>query len=189
VQDTRYNPAIHHRRSIRLKGWDYRQPGAYFVTLVTEGRDLLFGDVANGAVALAFPGTIAETLWLCLPQQFAHVRLDEFVVMPNHLHGLIWLTAKDEGAVAPAAMTPEPAPPQPRLLPGSLGAILGNYKSLVTRRINAVRHTPGGLVWQSNYYEHIIRNGRALEAIREYIHNNPSHWERDPDNPLVWGHH
>jgi REP element-mobilizing transposase RayT len=176
----RYNPNIHHRRSIRLKGWDYRHPGAYFVTLVTRDREPLFGFVDGGTVKTTQAGLIAQTLWRNLPYHFAHVRLDEFIVMPNHLHAIIWL-ATNEGL--PDA--DPPASPTRRLLSGSLGAVVGSYKSQVTRRINAMRHTPGAVVWQVNYYEHIIRNERALAEIRQYIRDNPMRWEGDPENPTL----
>lgn len=175
-----YDPTIHHRRSIRLKGWDYRQPGSYFVTLVTHDREPLFGLVDGGTVTLTPLGLIAQTLWRNLPRHFAHVRLDEFIVMPNHVHGIIWLTANVRPPDADL-----PASPARQLLPGSLGAVIGSYKSQVTRRINAMRHTPGAAVWQVNYYEHIVRNDRALAAIRQYICDNPMRWEGDPENPAL----
>ncbi|MCG2768159.1 MAG: transposase [Chloroflexota bacterium] len=192
---TRYDPDKHHRRSIRLKGYDYTLPGAYFVTIVTHGRELLFDD--------AILHRVVETFWQRIPGHTLHVELDEWVVMPNHLHGIIIITDPVVGAthspLNPSMKRPSgPAtgfqserdqhgnasPLQATGPPsGSLGAIIGNFKSVTTRRINRVRHSPGLRVWQRNYYERIIRNERELNAIRQYICDNPSHWADDEENP------
>ena len=198
---TRYDPDKHHRRSIRLPVWDYRQAGAYFVTLVTYDRGTLFGQVVNGEMVLSPFGRVAATMWQRLPSHFSCVRLDEFVVMPNHLHGIIWLVnasggrgeasstetrqsessmpGEGEGQCAAIRRMPHPC----KMQPGSLGAIMGNFKSVATRRINRMRHTPNALVWQRNYYERIIRNERELDAIRRYILDNPNRWDEDGENP------
>ncbi len=191
----RYDPAKHHRRSIRLKGYDYTLPGAYFVTIVTHQRALLFDDPVLRRVA--------ETMWQRIPRHFPHVTLDEWVVMPNHIHGILVITddarrgeasqqtdfstdrAAQDGALSeknPPSREASPLPPVGPS-PGSLGAIVGNFKSVATRRINRIRHSPGTLVWQRNYYEHIIRNERELNAIRQYIRHNPARWAEDAENP------
>ncbi len=178
----RYDPEKHHRRSIRLQGWNYAQPGVYFVTLVVYGRELLFGRVVNGEIHLSEFGEIARDEWLASADIRREIRLDEFVVMPNHLHGIVWIIA-DVGATG---RSPQPgrSPLPPRgPAPQSLGSFIAGYKSAVTKRINQIRGTPGNLVWQRNYYEHIIRNERGLDAIRRYIRNNPAHWAQDPENP------
>jgi REP element-mobilizing transposase RayT len=163
-----YDPAKHRRRSIRLKGWDYRTPGAYFVTICTYQQQCLFADARFRE--------IAELTWRLIPEQphAVHAQLDEWVVMPNHLHGIVILTSVigEEG---------DPVPER-GATPRSLPTIIGNYKSLVTRRINNVRRTPGRKVWQRGYYERIVRNERELEAIRRYIRANPDRWAEDREN-------
>jgi len=191
---TRYAPGKHHRRSIRLRGYDYALPGAYFVTIATHGRQLLFEDTVLHRVV--------ETFWRRIPGHTPHVELDEWVVMPNHLHGIIIVT-DPVGATHSSRNSSMKSPPGPATeiqlereqlghaspLPatgppsGSLGAIIGNFKSVTTRRINRVRHSPGLRVWQRNYYERIIRNQRELNAIRQYIHDNPARWADDEENP------
>jgi REP element-mobilizing transposase RayT len=196
------DPKRHHRRSIRLQGYDYRQSGACFVTICTHQRELLFNDPLLRRVA--------ETLWQRIPRHFAHVRLDAWVVMPNHIHGII-IIANDPGRgeaspeatsatqpVAPAgsgsgweSVAGDASPLQPRrpsgVAPGSLGAIVGNFKSVTARRINHLRRTPGMPVWQRNHYEHIVRDERALHAIRQYIAGNPARWAWDTYSPAAVG--
>ncbi|RME13326.1 MAG: transposase [Ardenticatenia bacterium] len=188
-----YDPNRHHRRSIRLKGYDYTQPGAYFVTICTHERAHLFGRVVDGEMVLNAWGEIVRDEWFRTADIRANVELyaDEFVVMPNHVHGIIWIVETDETDVG---ATRQVAPTNRRVAPtdrprgpvsGSLGAIIGQYKSAVTRRINIQRNTPGGRVWQRNYYEHIIRTERALHAIRRYIADNPRRWHLDRHNPAA----
>jgi REP element-mobilizing transposase RayT len=191
---SQFDPQKHHRRSIRLKGYDYTQTGAYFVTVCAQDRVCLFGDVADGDMVLNPFGRVAVTYWQRIPRHFPHVQLDAWVVMPNHVHGIIVIT-NGRGEALPAASvsteellhfetdlsTLDTGSNASPLQSGSLGAIVGNYKSITTRRINKMRHTPGERVWQRNYYERIIRNDRELDAIRQYIANNPLHWEQDPE--------
>jgi REP element-mobilizing transposase RayT len=162
---SRYDPNKHHRRSIRLRQYDYTQPGAYFVTLVTHGRELTFDDSVLCRVA--------ETMWQRIPRHFPFVELDECVVMPNHVHGILVIVDQNANNDTP------PSGPAS----GSLGAIVGNFKSVTARRINRIRKTPGTPVWQRNYYERVIRNERELNAIRQYIRDNPAHWAEDRENP------
>ena len=189
------------RRSIRLPGYDYTQPGAYFITLCTHGGECLFDDPVLRRVV--------EKAWVELPRHFSRLSLDDWVVMPNHFHGIPMLSdVRDVGAmhsyqslaptrgIAPAEIpdvaiglpgnaSPLPFPSgAPR---GSLGAIIGNFKSMTTRRINRIRKTPGMPVWQRNYYEHIIRTERALNAIRKYITENPTRWRLDKYNTQAGG--
>lgn len=174
-----YNPDIHHRRSIRLKGYDYTQNGAYFVTIVTYQREHLFGKVVNGVMRLNEWGEIARREWFKTVELRPYVELfeDEFVVMPNHAHGIIWVNNDVVGAERRSA--PTTAPTQPTVTAGSLGAIVRAYKSAVTYAINAARQTRGVMVWQRNYYEHIIRNNAELNRIRKYIIENPLKWADD----------
>ena len=177
----RYDPNRHRRRSIRLKEWDYTQPGAYFVTICSHTRAPLFGRVVDGDMVLNEYGEIVRACWREIPDHFPHVELDAFVVMPNHIHGIIVIVDHIVGATH-ASPLPENVPPRGPAS-GSLGAIVGSFKSTVTKRINIGRGTPGAPVWQRNYYEHIIRNDRALNAIRHYITENPLRWHLDRYNP------
>ena len=170
------------RRSLRLPGYDYRTPGAYFITIVTHERRSLFGRVANDSVEPTAMGAIAQELWLEIPQHFPHVQLDAFIVMPNHIHGLILLAWSPEVGARHAVPLPRAeAFGQPR--PGSLPTIVRSYKSAVTRRINLQRQTPGHPVWQRNYWEYVVRSEAALARIRDYIAANPYRWRQDPLNP------
>jgi len=187
----KYDPQRHHRRSIRLRGYDYTRPGAYFVTIVTRRRECLLGEIVDGKMVLSEYGRIVAEEWERTALVRPYVRLDEFVVMPNHIHGIIWIVGDDAvgatrpvGAtrrVAPTGSTTGGRPTGPRA--GSLGAIIAQFKSAAAKRINQIRGTPGVPVWQRNYYEHIVRNERALNAIRQYIRNNPARWTDDRENP------
>jgi REP element-mobilizing transposase RayT len=173
-----YNSEKHHRRSIRLKDYDYTQAGAYFVTVCTYARACLFGDVVEDAVNLNECGQIVYTEWLKSAEIRPEIELDIFVIISNHLHGIVVITGVGAHGRAPllnhASLYRQPK---------SLGSFIAGYKSTVTKQINLNRHTPGLPVWQRNYYEHIIRNDRALIAIREYINQNPLRWHLDLYNP------
>lgn len=162
------NKPIRRRKSIRLKNWDYAAPATYFVTICTWHRTHLFNDPRFRE--------IAEYAWLYIPNHphARHVILDEWIVMPNHLHGIITLTDCSGQQVINR--------PKQSTRARSLPSILGNYKSLVTRRINNLRHTRGGKVWQRGYYESIVRNNQSLRNIRRYIQANPARWAEDRDN-------
>jgi len=187
----KYDPERHHRRSLRLPGHDYASSGAYFVTLVTYERVCWFGEVAdagvNCQVMLSEYGRIAREEWFCTAQRRPNVILheDEFVVMPNHVHGIIWIMEDEVGAQRRCAPTMHDHNPSLYVAPGSLGAIVRAYKSAVARRINALRKTPGAPMWQRNYYEHIVRSEKELALIQEYIAHNPSRWHEDWENPAA----
>ncbi|MFA9404514.1 MAG: transposase [Anaerolineales bacterium] len=177
------------RRSIRLRNYNYSQPGAYFVTICALDRDCLFGDVVNGKVALNELGGIAQRCWYEIPDHFLNVELDEFIVMPNHVHGLIMIAGATHASPVQKILNTAQKPR--RILPrgvksGSLGAIIGSYKSAVTRQINTIHNTPGAKLWQRNYYEHIIRSDNEMNRIRRYISQNPAKWKFDRENPSVW---
>jgi putative transposase len=163
------------RHSIRLKNYDYAREGAYFVTICTADRKATLTGPAYRA--------IIEQTWTDLPNHYPNVQVDEFVVMPNHVHGIIVLTSEGNGwAGLRPAPTDEIASTQPaKEYP--LSEIVRAFKSFSARRINEVRQTPGIPFWQRNYYEHIIRNDIDLYEIREYIVNNPASWELDEQNP------
>ena len=178
----RHDAENHHRRTLRLPGYDYTQAGAYFVTVVARNRECLFGEVVDGEMRLNALGEIVRDEWLQSPTVRPDVDLDVFLVMPNHLHGIIVLTNHTVGATRRVA----PTPGRPRgPIPGSIGAIVGQFKSAVTKRINAARGASGALLWQRNYYEHVIRTEDELNRIGQYILDNPACWAEDPENPVA----
>lgn len=169
-----FNATHHHRQSIRLQGYDYTYPGAYFVTLVTEGREELFGEIVDGELTLSFLGRCAEKQWRQLPARFTHIDLDAFVVMPNHVHGIIVIREADrQGDHHPPGV----------LQAGGLGAMVRAYKSSVTLRFHQMRGCENLSLWQRNYYEHVIRGDADLERLRLYIQSNPMQWSLDQENP------
>lgn len=176
VQDT----TRHHRCSIRLKGYDYSQAGAYFITIVTRDRACLFGEVVDGEMRLNDVGKLVRDEWLRTRNIHPNVELDAFVVMPNHFHG-ISIINDSVGAIheSPLQMTMT----QRRNM--ALPKLIGRFKMLSSKRINEMRGTLGVPVWQRNYYEHIIRNLESLNRIREYIANNPLQWMLDRENPDI----
>lgn len=175
-----YNPDKHHRRSIRLKGYDYTQPGAYYITLCTQARQCLFGDVVAGKMRLNSLGAIAFNYWQAIPDHFAHIQLDVFVVMPNHLHGI--LVIRDTPIKVQPACNPTEKFGKP--VPGSIPTVIRSYKAAVTKQINLICNTKyTSLIWQRNFYEHINRDEQSLEMIRRYITENPWRWADDPENP------
>ena len=182
----KYDPQLHHRRSIRLKGYDYSSAGAYFVTVCTNNRECLFGDIREGKMVLNECGEIVSLKWKNIPAHFGNVELDEFVIMPNHIHGIIIIVDTIVGAKHSLNASPLhlPLPLQYGTSPGSLPAIMQNFQSVTTRKINQIRCSLGNKFWQRNYYEHVIRNEKELNALREYIVNNPLKWDLDKDNPI-----
>lgn len=171
-----YNPAIHHRRSIRLPGYDYAQAGAYFVTICTHDRELPLGDVVDGELQMSNLGCIADQAWCWLAGQYAYVRLDAHIVMPNHLHAILWIVEEPTPPSRHSAAKHKP-----------LGRLLGAFKTVSTAWANRLQGTAGDPLWQRNYYEHIIRTERALEAIRRYIVENPLRWDVDRYNRSASG--
>jgi len=169
------------RRSIRLKGYDYSQPGAYFITIVTQDRVCLFGVVVDGEMRLNEWGEIARQCWFDIPAHFPDAALDECVVMPNHIHGVIVLVDSPVGATHESPLPTRPRGPKRQ----SIASIVGSSKSAVSKRINHHRGTPGAPVWQRNYYEHITRNEQSLNRIRQYIADNPQRWAFDRENPAA----
>lgn len=167
-----YDPAVHHRRSIRLRGYDYAQAGAYFVTICTAGRACILGEIVDDQIALSPAGEIVARVWDGLPTHYPFLELDEFVVMPNHVHGIVILSETDpEGAGL------KPAPTHP------LSEIVRGFKTYSSRLINELREVRGQPVWQRGYFEHVIRNERSLNEIRRYIAENPARWAFDHENP------
>ena len=191
-----YDPQKHHRRSIRLKGYDYRQAGAYFITLCIRERECILGEVINGRVYLSQLGQIVQKEWYRTAAVRRNVELDVFVIMPNHIHGIIIITDNSRATRQNLSISPDDcekrvAPtreimekPRPKgAASGSLGAIVGQLKSMSAKRINRVRQTPGVPVWQRDFYDHIIYRSESLQAIRQYILDNPLRWTDDSENP------
>jgi len=185
-------PPLHRRRSIRLPGYDYSQAGAYFVTIVTQDRACLFGDVVDGEMRWNDIGQMVAAEWDALPNRFPTVALDAFAIMPNHIHGIIVIAtnenANDVGAGLVPAQDMTTTGATTRVAP-TVGDIVGAFKSLTTvcytHGIKTYRWPPfRHHLWQRNYYEHIIRNEESLNRIREYIVNNPIQWDLDRENPV-----
>lgn len=176
-----YNPDIHHRRSIRLPGYDYSLGGVYFLTLCTYQREALFGRIADGAMHLNDSGKIVQDEWLRTASIRPEVQLDTLVVMPNHLHAIVLFSPTTgrgvEGSVGAHGRAPLHRSPK------SLGSLVAGFKASATKHVNQVRHNPGAPVWQRNYYERIIRNECELTRIRDYVAMNPSRWSDDDLNP------
>ncbi|MGF1513455.1 MAG: transposase [Elainellaceae cyanobacterium] len=170
-QPMKYDPKKHHRRSIRLKGYDYASAGAYFITICAYQRKRLFGQVVNGEMELNLIGRTARGHWMKLPKHHRHLHLDEFIIMPDHMHGILILDHGISGMDLPSSN----APGSKR---HSLSEIIRGFKTFSTRRINQIRQTPGISVWQRNFYEHIIRDEIAMQNIRRYIQANPASWQR-----------
>ena len=163
----KYDPQVHHRRSVRLVGFDYSQAGAYFVTICTHNRELsLQADSVRDAVRSA---------WCGLPARFPSIALDEFVIMPNHIHGIIIL----EGGAASSAPTVLGAASSAP----TLGRVVRAFKSLSGIEANRALGRSNRPFWQRDYYEHVIRDEGELESIRQYIQANPGNWSDDPENP------
>jgi len=183
----KYDPAKHHRRSIRLKGYDYASPGWYYLTICTyEGR-FLFGEIIRDEMHLSEMGAIAQECWNEIPQHFPCASLDVSSVMPNHLHGIVKIGEGARHGVPVQSQSRGAAFGKP--VSDSLATMVGLFKQAVTRRVRAghatvrARHGVPLHIWHENYNEHIIRNERELNRIREYIRTNPQRWPDDVQNP------
>jgi REP element-mobilizing transposase RayT len=168
---------IEFRRSTRLTRFDYRSSYAYFVTICVRDRACVFGSIASDAVSLSRRGIVARDCWLDIPNHHPHVELDAFVIMPNHMHGILLF-------VGDAPLDGSTPVSRPGLAaPGSLGAVVGSYKAAMSRTINRLRPGSGTGLWQPNYYDHVIRSDRSRDRIRDYIDSNPLRWAQDAENP------
>lgn len=203
----KYNPQIHHRRSIRLKGYDYSQAGLYFITICIHNRECLFGEIIGRIqnvgvenfkplpqpeMKLNDAGKIANECWLEIPKHFPNAVLHEHIVMPNHVHGIIELMGNDVTNAIPHVVGVENFQSLQhdttnqnkfqKMIPRSIGSIVKGFKIGVTkwfRDIKTEDFPPQRQVWQRNYYEHIIRNEQSYQTISNYIINNPAKWEED----------
>ncbi|MFZ0131979.1 MAG: transposase [Desulfobacterales bacterium] len=175
------NFAIHHRRSIRLQGYDYSRAGAYFVTICTKHRKCLYGNIVEGRMRMNEAGLMVQACWDAIPDHFPQVELDAFVLMPNHVHGILSMVGSiTVGAKNFSPLTPFTPLTHPHGTSKTIGSVVRGFKIGVTkwmRHNTAVRD-----IWQRNYWERIIRDEVELNRIREYIQNNPVQWETDPLN-------
>ena len=181
-----YDPEKHHRRSIRLRHYDYSQPGLYYVTIVVNDRRCLFGDVVDAQMVESEAGKMIREVWNQLPCRFLSVALDRFIVMPNHMHGIIRLVVgarcdgPDDGGAATRGAATRAAP--------TLGDVVGAFKSLATHAYTIGVKQRGwqrfnGTLWQRNYYEHVVRDEFEWAGIQNYIRDNPLNWTLDCENP------
>ncbi len=186
----RYDPEKHHRRSIRLKNYDYSRAGAYFVTVCTQNRECIFGSIDDGKMVFTEHGYMVHRIWNELSIKYSDIEIDEFVVMPNHIHGIIILPVGAGPRACPnTEQSKKKGQPQgvaPTRL--SLADVVHHFKSFTTAQYRiGIKHSDwqsfSGKLWQRNYYEHIIRNENDLNSIREYIRYNPLKWDEDEENP------
>ena len=164
------------RKSPRLSGYNYAQSGAYFITICAVGRAHLFGKIVDDEMVWNGYGKIAQEEWERTPQIRREIDIDLFVVMPNHFHAIVLIVGDDSDA---DERPTDAQPCVPARAPRSLGSLIAGYKSVVTKRINMLRNTPGEPVWQGRYHDHIIRNEKSLNKIREYVLYNPVRWRED----------
>lgn len=175
------NQSISQRRSIRLYEYDYSQEGLYFVTICTQDKVCLFGEIVEEEMVLNDVGNMAKECWLAIPEHYHHVELHEFVIMPNHIHGIIGICA----AVGANKHSPDniqfssPVKTIGSVIRGFKIGVMKRYKEYVMRAniYSPLRQTAS--IWQRNYYEHIIRNDDSYQKITEYICENPKHWQTD----------
>jgi putative transposase len=170
---------IHHRRSIRLKGYGYSQPGYYFVTICTRNRECILGNVVDGRMQLSKMGQLVQIVWKDLLKRFEDLELDKFTVMPNHILGII--TIVGAGLALPNQGAASSAPTKDVSI--RLVDVVRAFKSISAIKVNRFLSRLGVPLWQRNYYEHIIRNEESLNRVREYIETNPLRWELDRENP------
>ena len=171
LNDRGYDPKIHHRRSIRLKEYDYSQPGAYFITICVHNRERIFGNIVNGNMKLNIYGKVVTTYWGNLSRNYPYLELRALVVMPNHVHGILVIKSDLAG----------------KCKNHSIPDIVRSFKTFSSKRINELRNTKGIPLWQRNYWEHIIRNQSSFNRIYEYIMTNPLRWYLDKENPFCDG--
>jgi putative transposase len=189
------SPSFGHRRSVRLRGYDYGWQGYYAVTICSQSRQCLFGTIEKGKVLLSDAGKIIEKIWNETPHVRREIRLDAFVIMPNHIHGIVQIKREDgeeehtsdwmnesEGRTSRA-----PLPIEGRAYGSrdrqSVSTFVAGFKATTTHQINLLRGSRGFRLWQRSFHEHIIRDEADLCNHREYIMNNPMNWERDQNNP------
>ena len=197
-----YNPQMHNRRSIRFKGYDYTQAGLYFITICCQNRACLFGEIENGKMMLNDAGAIANDCWLNIPNHFPNAILHEYVIMPNHVHGIIELVGANNHSPVSELHSPVSKLHSPknkknnnsvigdnraknvsplRSPSKTVGSVVRGFKIGVTKWMR--QNTDTFYIWQRNYWEHIIRDDISYENISQYIINNPTKWNNDKLNP------
>ncbi len=167
------------RKQTRLKDWNYSNDGWYFVTFCTQNREEYFGEIVDGEMVLSEYGKIAKQCWEEIKDHFNHCELDEFIVMPNHIHGIIAIEPDD---LIKSVGNNDRCSLQTKRNMEFLPKIISQYKSFVTREIRK-RYDDFSFQWQKSFYDHIIRNEKSLQKIREYIYYNVDKWEQDEENP------
>lgn len=205
MKQSKFSPSEHYRRSIRLKGYNYSSEGTYYVTIVTQGRECLFGEIIDGEMYISEYGEIVQQWWNEIPVHFSNVELGAFVIMPNHVHGIIFITTKRRGEViSPRSNSNQDnqefiideeishvrdesmkqgggTPPLHRR---TLGQIVAYFKYQSTKEMNMVEETNTiTKFWQRNYHDRVIRNEKELKQKTDYILDNPSRWDEDAENP------
>jgi len=180
--------------STRLKDWDYSSTGYYFVTICTKNKEKCFGDAVNGELNLTHLGKVASKYWQKIPHHFPQVKLDAFVVMPNHIHGIIIINCRGESCIRPDYSIADHREGDHKdrpygTPPDSIGRMIQAFKSISTNRyiVGVEKHNWEPFrdrLWQRNYYDHIIRNEHELSDIREYIVNSPFNWQKDEENKV-----
>jgi len=166
-----YDPRKNNRRSIRLKEYDYSRPGAYFITICTHNREPLFGSIINSEMKSNLYGVFVSKRWNNLPRYYHHLETNAFVIMPNHIHGILVIKSDSR-----------------KMIKGQpISEIVRDFKTFSSRRINEVRGMSGTPIWQRNYWEHIIRNDDSFKRIYDYILTNPLRWHLDKENPYREG--
>ncbi len=203
------NENKHHRRSIRLKGYDYSAPGAYFITICAYEKQSFFGEIVDAGeklsavVRLSHTGRIVEEEWMNTEKIRNEIRIDDFVIMPNHIHGIVWITGQMVNQDGGEFYRGECYSPVRAIGDGfssgerhggqsitrsfvspskTIGAMVRGFKSATARRLRDVSGNPEMKVWHRNYWDHVIRDDADMARIREYVHNNPARWELDSLN-------
>ena len=166
---------------MRLRGWDYSSPGCYFVTICVKNKECFLADIVDGKIVLNEYGKIVEARWLWLSNQYRYVELDAFVVMPNHVHGMIKITGSTVGTGRDLSQPTQPTPPPTAIKIKSLSDIIGAFKTTSSKDI----HLAGfpNFFWQRSFYERIIRSEGEACKTRQYIRDNPANWDCDDENP------
>jgi putative transposase len=167
------------RSSLRLQHYDYSQSGAYFVTICTNKKEPIFGQIVEDEIRLSVRGQFVQSTWESLPIRYPKIQTDAFIVMPNHIHGIIMIVGDNVGAIHVLPLHQSRIQRRRMLLPNAIGY----FKINSSKQINLTRGTHGKRVWQRNYYEHVIRNENELFNLRHYILRNPALWLKDPEYP------
>jgi putative transposase len=175
------NDKLPKRKTVRIQGFDYASGGGYFVTVCAFERHSLFGRIEDGSIVLSRVGEITQRCWLEILEHFPTVVLDEYAIMPNHFHGILFLTEGEAGTIYRAPTREELGKP----VDASLSTIVRTFKAAVTREARASGFLTGKSIWQRGFYEHIIHRDAELAEIRKYIFNNPAQWEFDKENPII----